>query len=173
VNRAAIEPRLSWAGSRLVAITAANAGDAVYGALMIGVLLAADDARRVGYPATLEGAVVVLALYWLTSLYAHSVGLRVRSREPLNAALVWRSCVHELPVVEGGVIPVVTLLVAWAAGVTVASGVTAALWAAAVVVVLLEIVAGVRARGRKRLWLEALAGAAMGLALIALQLILH
>jgi hypothetical protein len=157
-----------------VTVTAANAGDAVYGGLMIGVLLAAEDARHAGYPATIEGAAIVLALYWLTRLYAQTLGMRLRGREPLSVSLFWRSCVHELPIIEGAAIPVLALLVAWAAGFTVASGVTAALWVVAVVVVVvLEVVAGWRSRGRRRLWLQAVAGASMGLVLIALKLVLH
>ena len=167
------ESQLGRAGAWLATVTVANAGDAVYGALVMGVLLAADDARREGYAATIEAAAVVLALYWLTSLYAHSLGLRVRRGDPLSAGLVWRSCVHELPVVEGGVIPVLALLIAWAAGFAVTSGVTAALWTTAVVLVLLEVIAGLRSRGRKRMWPEAIAGAGMGLALIAVQVVLH
>jgi hypothetical protein len=140
---------------------------------MIGVLLAAEDARHAGYPATLEAAVVVVALYLLTRLYTQTLGMRLRGREPLSASLVWRSCVHELPIVEGAVIPILALLVAWAAGFNVGSGVTAALWVTAVVVVVLEVLAGWRARERRRLWPQAVAGASMGLVLISLKLVLH
>lgn len=115
----------------------------------------------------------MLALYWLSRLYAHTLGMRLRSREPLNASLFLRGCLHELPLIEGAVIPFLVLLAAWAAGVAVASGVTAALWATVVVIVALEIIAGGRSRGRRARWLEAAAGAAMGLALIALRFVLH
>jgi hypothetical protein len=82
-------------------------------------------------PATFEAAVIVLAIYLLTRLYTHSLGDRMRAREPLNTALVWHSCVHELPVLEGALIPVLALILAWAVGAPVASGASAALWAAA------------------------------------------
>jgi hypothetical protein len=140
---------------------------------MIGVLLAAEDARHEGYPATIEAAAVVLALYLLTNLYAHTLGMRLRSREPLNARLVWRGCVHELPILEGALVPVAALLVAWAAGFALTSAVNAALWTAAAVVIVLEIAAGWRSRVGRALWIQAIAGAAMGLALIALKLVLH
>lgn len=159
--------------SRLIGVTVANAGDAVYGALMIAVLLAADDARHAGYAATIEAAAVVLVLYWLTSLYAHTLGMRLRSGEPLGASLVWRTCVHELPILEGAVVPVLALLVAWAAGFGVSSGVTAALFVTVVVIVVLELVAGWRSRGRRRLWLEVAVGATMGLLVIALKFVLY
>jgi hypothetical protein len=159
---------------RLVAIAMAHAGGAVYGAVMIGVLLAAEDARHEGYPATLEAAVVVLLLYWLANLYAHALGIRLERREPLNRRLLWRSCLHELPTVEGALVPVLVLLITWAVGVSVASGVNAALWAAVAVIVVLEVVAGWRAKhGGRELWLEIGIGALMGLTLVGLKLILH
>jgi hypothetical protein len=154
-------------------VALANAGEAVYGAVMIGVLLAAEDARREGYPATIEAAAVVLGLYLLTHLYTHTLGMRLRSGEPLSATLLWRGCIHELPTLEGALVPVLALLVMWAAGHAVTSGVTAALWTTAVVVVILELAAGWRSRKRDRLWLRAIFGATIGLALIALKLVLH
>jgi hypothetical protein len=168
-----VRGRLARATQWLLIVAAGNAGEAVHGAVMIGVLLAAEDARHEGYGATIEAAALVLALYWLTSLYAHTLGTRLRKREPLNATLVWRSCVHELPLLEGALVPVVALLVAWAAGFAVTSGVTAALWATVASIVVLEVIAGGRARQRRGPWLQAVAGATMGLALIALKLVLH
>ena len=157
----------------LLTVAGGNAADAVYGAVMIGVLLAAEDARHEGYGATIEAAAIVLAIYWLTSFYTHTLGMRLQRREPLDAGLLWRSCVHELPLLEGALVPVVALLVAWAAGFGVTSGVTAALWATAASIVVLELAAGWRSGDRRGLWRQALAGATMGLALIALKLVLH
>ncbi len=59
VRRARLPRLASW----LLDVTTANAGGAVYGAVMVGVLLAAEDARHEGYPATLEAAAIVLLLY--------------------------------------------------------------------------------------------------------------
>jgi hypothetical protein len=142
--------------------------------MVIGVLLAAENARRVGYPDTIGAAVLVLALFWLVGIYAHDLGERLQKREQVNLRQVLRSCVHELTIVEGGFIPVVVLLVAWAAGVSVTHGVTAAVWTAAVGVIVLEVAAGWRARLRpRRFWLQACSGIVMGLAIVALNLLLH
>lgn len=141
---------------------------------MIGVLFAAEDARQVGYPETIAAAALVLALYWLAGFYAHELGVRLQTREPVSRKLFWRSCVHELPIIEGGSIPVLVLLVAWAAGARVTGGVTAAVWATAVTIVTLEVAAGWRARlGAKRLLAQASAGVFLGLAIVALKLMLH
>jgi hypothetical protein len=138
------------------------------------VLFAAEDAPRVGYPETIEAAAIVLALYWLTGFYAHELAIRVQRREQVHLRLLWRSCLHELTVIEGGLIPVLAVLVAWAAGATVAVGVTAAVWTTAATIVALEVAAGCRARpGPKRLLLQASVGVAMGLAIVVLKLMLH
>jgi hypothetical protein len=172
-SRARLE-RPRRAGSLLLSLAAENAGGAVYGTIMIGLLLAAEDARRDGYPETIGAAAIVLALYWLMSFYTHTLGARLKTAEPLNRTLFWRSCVHELPIIEGAFVPVLALLVAWIAGASVTSGVTAAMWTAAISIVVLEFAAGWRAQLPLRgLWLQAGAGAVMGFAIIALKLVLH
>jgi len=152
----------------------ANAGGAVYGAIMIGVLFAAEDSSGVGYPATVAAATTVVALYWLTNLYAHSLGSRLESRERLHPRLLWRSCVHELPTVEGALLPIAVLLVTWAAGISITGGVTAALASAVAMIVVLEVAAGWRSRQRARdLLLHIAASGSIGVLLVGLKLTLH
>jgi hypothetical protein len=155
-------------------LAAENIEGAVYGTVVVGVLFAVEDAPRVGYLETIEAAVLVLALYWLTGFYAHELATRVQRREQVNLKLMWRSCLHELTVIEGGLIPVFALLVAWASGASVSVGVAAAVWTTAVTLVALEVAAGCRARpGFKPLLIQAGAGLAMGMAIVALKLMLH
>jgi hypothetical protein len=162
------------AAERLACVAVENAGGAVHGTVMVGVLLAAEDSHREGYPETIGAAAVVLALYWLMSLYTHTLGIRLRTRGRLSRRLLWHSCTYELAVVEGAFVPVLALLIAWMAGATVSSGVTVALWATVVSLVTLEVAAAWRARMRpQEAWLQAALGAVMGLAIIALKLILH
>ncbi len=161
------------AAAWLLRVTADNAGGAVYGTITLGVLFAAENAQREGYPGTIEASLIVLALFWLTSFYAHTIGIRLERREPLNLSLLWRSCVYELPVVEGALIPILVLLAAWAAGVKVGSGVNAALWTVAGTIVVLEIASGWRSRPVTRAFLlQAGAGVSMGLAILGLKLLL-
>jgi hypothetical protein len=161
---------LGW----LAAVTLDNAGGAVYGTVMIGVLFAAEDAPAVGYTDTVGAALVVLALYWLTSLYTYTLGTRLRTGEPLTAKVFWRSCLHELPILEGALLPLVLLLVSWAAGASVSTGVTIATWTAAITILVLEFVAGWRSRvALQRFWLQAALGTVIGFAIIALKLLLH
>lgn len=158
----------------LVAVAAGNAEGAVYGTVMIGVLLAAEDARRETYAETIGATAVVVVLYWMTSLYTHILGVRLRTHERLGGAIFWRSLVHELPVIEGAVIPVGVLALAWATGAPLTSGVRAAVYATAISIVVLEIAAGRGSQpGGASVWLRATAGALAGLAVVAVKVILH
>lgn len=151
-----------------------NAEGALHAAVMMGVLLAAENSRGEDYPEAIGTAAIVVLLFWLMSFYAHTLAVRLQSNQPLKATLLRRSFIHEFPIIEGAVVPLLVLLIAWAVGATVSGGVTAALWATVVVIVALEIVAGWRARLHARaLWLQAAAGAAIGLAIAALHLVLH
>ena len=153
---------------------AGNAEGGVYGALMVGVLLAAEDARRETYGETIGATGVVLVIYWLTHLYTNVLGVRLRTNEPLDRGLIRKSAVHELPVIEGGVAPMLVLAVAWAGGASVPNGVTAAVITAVVGIIVLEIVAAWRGRSRGgRVWLSALAGTAGGLGVVAVKVVLH
>lgn len=158
----------------LVAASTGNAEGAVYGALMIGVLLAAEDARRETYAETIGGAVIVLAFYWLTHLYTHVLGVRLRTHEPLARRVIRRSLVHELPVIEGGVVPMLVLVVAWITGASVSSVVLAAVYATAASIIVLEIAAawGVRPR-ETSVWVRAVLGTVTGLGLVAVKVVLH
>jgi hypothetical protein len=158
----------------LARVTFDNAGGAVYGTVMIGVLFAAEDTESVGYPDAVGAALIVLALYWLTSLYTYTLGTRLRTGEPLSARVFWRSCAHELPIVEGALLPLLVLLAAWVAGASVTTGVGIATWTTAISIVVLEIAAGWRSGLRlPRLLLQAGLGVALGFAIIGLKLLLH
>jgi hypothetical protein len=168
------KPGWRRAAAWLLNAAAENVEGAVYGTVMVGVLFAAEDARHVGYLDTIEAAALVLVLYWLTGLYAHNLGRRLQMRESVNLSVVWRSCVHELSLVEGGFVPLLALLLAWAVGASVTGAVTVAAWTAAVTIVALEVAAGLRAALRpKALWLQTGAGVVMGSAIIAVRLLLH
>lgn len=166
--------RLRQAIAWLVKLAGDNAGGAVYGTVMIGILFAAEDSESVGYPDAVAAAVIVLALYWLTSLYTYTLGTRLQTGEPLSARVFWRSCLHELPIVEGALLPLLVLLAAWAAGASVTTGVGIAIWTTAVSIVILEFAAGWRSGlGLGRLLLQAAGGAAIGFAIVGLKLLLH
>ena len=182
----AISARLDPAGSSaltapvrraatwLAPLAAENAEGAVYGVLLIGVLLATEDAHHETYGETIAAMSIVLVLYWLSRLYTHLLGVRLRTKEPLGSTLIWRSAVHELPVIEGAVTQMIVLVVAWATGVSLTSGVNATIAATVVSIVVLEIAAGWRTEARHAaIWPRVALGALMGLAVVAVKVVLH
>ena len=166
--------RVRRAAAWLASLAAENAEGAVYGVLLIGVLLATEDAHHETYGETIGAMSIVVVLYWLTRLYTHVLGVRLHTQEPLGRTLVWRSAVHELPVIEGAVTQMIVLLLAWATGVSLTSGIRATIAATVISIVVLEIVAGWRTRPRHAsIWFRVGAGILMGLAVVAVKAVLH
>ncbi len=151
-----------------------NAEGAVYGVLLIGVVLATEDAGHETYGETIAAVSMVVVLYWVTRLYTHLLGVRLRTKDPLGPALIWRSAVHELPVIEGAVTQMIVLLVAWATGVSLTGGVNVTIAATVISMVVLEIAAGWRQEPRGGgIWLRVALGILMGLAVVAVKVVLH
>jgi hypothetical protein len=151
-----------------------NPSGAIYGAIAIGALLAAESGSHESYLETIGSALVATGLYWFAHAYASLLGRRLCERDRLTATALWDVLAHDWALVRGATIPLLALGCAWAAGAAQATAVSAALWTSVAWLVALELVAGVRARaGARELALEACAGAAMGLAILAVKVILH
>jgi hypothetical protein len=155
-------------------VPAENPGGAVYGTIVIGALLAAESGRHEGYPDAVGSTLIALGLYWLAHAYANSLGRRLTTREHLTAAALGRMLLHDWAIVRGGAIPVLALLLAWALGAPRETAVTAALWSTVASLVAFELLAGVRSHAtRGELALEAGVGIVMGVAILALKVLLH
>jgi hypothetical protein len=151
-----------------------NPAGIVYGVITIGALLAAESGLHESYLDTFASAAIALALYWFAHAYANLLGRRLATRKRLTGRGLWLAIVHDWAIVRGAAIPLLALPVAWALGATQTAAVTAALWSAVVSLVAFELLAGVRARATPgELVLEGTAGAAMGLAIVALKVVLH
>ena len=151
-----------------------NPSGVIYGTIAAGALLAAEATRRETIGEAAAAVALTLALFWLAHGYAHSLGGR------LGTAGVWRardllaSLRHEAAILRGAGLPLVVLLLTRAAGAPTASAVTAALVSAAVLLFLLELIAGVRSRqslGRTAVQIGI--GAVLGLGILALKVVLH
>jgi hypothetical protein len=151
-----------------------NPGDAVYGTIAVGALLAAESARTETYPETVAAVVITLFLYWLAHSYAELVERRLEDETKLTLSRALDTLMTELPILLGAAVPLLTLLVWWAAGASLSSAVLAAVWTSAAIIVAIEVVAGLHARlkGRELLF-QILLGAAVGLLIIALRVLLH
>jgi hypothetical protein len=155
-------------------VPAENPAGVVYGMIVIGALLAAESGRHEDYPDAVGSTLIALGLYWLAHAYADSLGRRLATHERLTAAALWRALLHDRAIVRGAAIPLLALLLAWAVGAARETAVNAALWSTVVSLVVFELLAGIRTRAtRGELVLEGGVGIAMGLAILALKVLLH
>jgi hypothetical protein len=151
-----------------------NAAGVVYGIIVIGALLAAESGRHESYLDTIASAAIATALYWLAHAYAAVLGERLTRHARLTASALGRALAHDWAIVRGAALPLAVLALAWVAGATQQTAVTAALWSTIVSLVAFELIAGVRSRASPReLALEGAVGAAMGIAILALKIVLH
>jgi hypothetical protein len=151
-----------------------NPSQVIYGIIVIAALLAVESGLHETYLDTVASAAIATALYWFAHAYAELLGRRLASEERLTVGALARALAQEWPIVRGAALPLAVLAIGWAAGVALQSAVTAALWSAIASLVAFELIAGVRARASAReLVLEGCAGAAMGVAILALKIILH
>lgn len=151
-----------------------NPAGAAYGAVAVGLLLAAEDPTHETYPTLVVATLITVVLYWLVHSYAFSLSHRLTTGERWSTELLRRSVWHERSVVKGAAAPLVVLLAEWVLGVQLVTAVSGAIWTAAITILALELVAGIRAglRGRA-LAGDALLGVVLGGALIAIKLLLH
>lgn len=151
-----------------------NPAGAVYGTIAVAALLAAESARRETYLTTVAAVVITLALYWLAHSYAEFTGERLRTGERLTLAGLSRMMAHELTILIGAAVPLVALLISWAAGASVTTAVNAAIWTSAAIIAIIEVIVGLRSRLRGReLAAQAVLGALLGLMVVALRVVLH
>ncbi|HMD51286.1 MAG TPA: hypothetical protein VKG62_01125 [Solirubrobacteraceae bacterium] len=151
-----------------------NPTGAVYGLIAIAALVAVENERQDSLLDTEVAGIIAACLYWLLHSYAGVLGRRLSAREHLTARTLLTALGDDLQLLRGAAIPLLALAVAWAAGASRSTAVAAALWSAIVCIVALEVIAGVRARSTPReLVLEATVGLAMGLAILAMRVVLH
>ncbi len=150
-----------------------NPGAAVYGTIMVGVLLAAEAADRESYADTVGAVVIALLLFWLAHAYSRLAEQRLQRNQPLTPAGAARVLAEELMIIAGAAVPLLVELICWALGVRLTSAVTAALWTAAAMIVIIEVLAAVRADLTGwALVVQTAVGALFGLLVIALHLVL-
>ena len=141
---------------------------------MIGALLAAENGTHESYAETISSALIAAAIYWLAHAYANALGWRVATRERLTAGVISRELIRDWAIVRGAAIPLFVLVLAWVAGATLETAVSAALWGTVASLIAFELAAGVGAQAtRGELALDVCVGALMGLAILALKALLH
>jgi len=141
---------------------------------VIGALLAAESGRHETYLGTIGSAAIATALYWLAHAYASVLGRRLATHEHLSAGALLRALGHDWALVRGAAVPLVALAICWFAGATQQTAVNVALWSTVASLVAFELIAGLRSRATPgELALEVSVGVAMGMAILALKIVLH
>jgi hypothetical protein len=151
-----------------------NPSAVVYGVIVMGALLAAESGQHESYLDTFASGLIATGLYWLAHAYASLLGRRLATHEHLTAGALWGALAHDWALVRGATVPLVALVCAWTAGAAQQTAVTAALWSSVASLLAFELIASVRSRSRGgELALEAGVGVTMGLAILALKIVLH
>ena len=151
-----------------------NPGGTVYGALIVAALLAAEGGRHETYAGTVAAAVIATALSWLAHSYAVVLGDRLEGGPRIGGLELVRALMRERALLRGTVIPMVVLLVFWAAGRSQSAGVTAAIWSVIIALVLYEMIAAVRSKATPREFaLDVCVGLTLGIGILALKIVLH
>lgn len=151
-----------------------NPGAIVYGTITIGALLAAESAQHETYAETVGAVLIALLLYWLAHAYSELAAERLEHHEAFTVTGVVSTLVSELMIIVGAAVPLLTLVVCWAAGFRLATAVAAAVSTAAAMIVIEEAVTGVRAHlSRRALVVQIAVGIFFGLLVLSLSLLLH
>ena len=147
---------------------------AVYGTISIGALLAAESAKQETYAATFGAVALTLLLYVLIHSYSDYSAARIEEGEPLELEGLGRTILRESWLLVGAGIPLVALVIAWLLGASLSTAVTVAVWTSAAMVLILELVSGLRAGETGRdLAMQIGIGALFGVMVILLRIVLH
>lgn len=151
-----------------------NVARLVYGTVVVGGLLAAEAPERETYPETVASVLIALLVYWIAHTYAEVTAKRIEERGRLTTTALVDSMRHEMWILFGAAVPVLPLVIWWIAGGTLSDAVTVAIWTAAGMIVVYEVVAGLRAElSGKEMLAQIAIGAMLGVLVIALKLVLH
>lgn len=146
----------------------------VYGLITVGALLAAESGLKDTYPETIGSMAVAMTLYWFAHAYADVLGLRLSEQRRVSWAELWHMFVQDWSIVRGAGLPLMAVLVAWAAGASQAEAVTAGVWAVVASLIAFELAAGVRSKAKPiELAFDVSAGTALGLGILVLRVLLH
>jgi hypothetical protein len=151
-----------------------NVARVVYGTVAVGALLAAESPEQETYAETMVSVLIALLIYWMAHSYAELTARRIEEGERLTTTALFGSMVHEVWILVGAAIPVIPLVMWWISGGSLANADTAAIWTAAGMVVVYEVIAGVRAELKaKEMVVQLALGATLGVLIISLKLVLH
>ncbi len=147
---------------------------AIYGLILVGSLMAAESYKQESHLDVLLSVAITLVVYWLAHAYSLVLGRRIERSEVLSLRSLYDGARDSASVLQGALVPLLALLVAWGAGAAPQTSIDIALWSAVATLVCLELIAGLRAKVRPlELALSCCVGAAIGAVVLALKVLLH
>jgi hypothetical protein len=155
-------------------LTIPNLAAAVYGTITVGALLAAESANSETYPETIVAVLLALLVYWLAHSYSALTEYRLEEHKPLTLPDLAHTLGEQVMILVGAAGPLLVLVICWIAGVDLGTAVAVATWASAVMIVIVEVFAGVRAElSGRELAVQAGLGTLFGFLVITLRFVLH
>ncbi len=124
------QPTVDPSGSERVqrVLTAHNAPDLLYGAVVAGSVLAISSAHAPSSGRVALVTVGVTVIYWLAHVYVDAIGNRFRDRDRHMGARIVESMRDSVEVLVGCVPPIVVFIVAKFLGADIATAALIALW---------------------------------------------
>lgn len=160
--------------SQVWAWVVSGIGLRILGVFVVGVLLATEDTKSDTYVETIGAVVLALFLFWLQVSYTRFTAWRIEHGERLTASGLAREMWLDLSLLTGAAVPLLVVVICWAAGVGLGLAIKVALGIDAALILLFEILAGLRTSLKRReLVAQMLFGAALGLGVLALRLVLR
>jgi hypothetical protein len=151
-----------------------NPQGAVYGLLTVGALLAAESGLKDTYPETVGSTAIAVTMYWFAHSYADVLGLRLSEQRRLGWRELRATFIQDWSIARGAALPLLALLVAWAAGASQTTAVSAGVWTVVGSLLAFEVAAGIRSRAKPiELVFDVSVGTTLGLAILALRALLH
>jgi hypothetical protein len=151
-----------------------NPTGVIYGVIVIGALMAAESGLHETYPEAVGSTVIAACTYWLADSYASVLGRRLTVQAALTPGALSRALASNWAVMRGAAIPLLVIVLGWIFGAGQQAAVNAALWSVVASLVAFELLAGIRSRATPgELALEVGAGAAMGIGVLAMKIVLH
>ena len=146
----------------------------IYGTITAGALLAAEADRHETFWQVGGSVALALIVVWFAHAYATGVAARMHSGEGRPVHNLFRGMLHELALLRGAFVPLFVLLLAGACGANLVTAETAALISAAVLLVVLELLVGLRsALGPAEIVMQVAVSALIGVSVLVLRVIVH
>lgn len=160
--------------SRAFPLRPFDPGGLLTGVLTDGTVVAAERTRTETFGKLFLAMVVASAIYWAGHAYTHHWSSRLRKAPEWTLGEITNSFRYETSILVGAALPLLVLAVAWSAGASIETAVTLVLWAAALELIALEVVPGIRHRLRPRdLAIQSLLGISMGIGMLGVRFVLH